>query len=222
MQRWRQIFQHHTSRRLASRKRACVAAILREREELEILFIRRSINVKDKWSGQIAFPGGRQELNETDQETVERETMEEIGLDISSSSDTVYLGHLMDYKAGKDLVVGAFVYFLNSNSDQLLLRLSPDEVSDAMWIKVSYLTNTRSHRTLPYRVAQYYPWLNPIEPCLALVNLDKVALPCIYLPKGESDVEGIATERERDAQDFVLWGITLNFTLTLLQLFQLK
>lgn len=71
----------------------------RERQTLELLFIRRSINERDTWSGQVAFPGGRRQKKsasaaiaeagavssvwETSLETAQRETMEEIGLDLT-------------------------------------------------------------------------------------------------------------------------------------------
>jgi 8-oxo-dGTP pyrophosphatase MutT (NUDIX family) len=89
---------------------AAVAAVFRWKEErerrtLELLFIRRSINERDTWSGQVAFPGGRRQKKtaspaaaiaeagaaggalsdqwETSLETATRETMEEIGLDLN-------------------------------------------------------------------------------------------------------------------------------------------
>ena len=64
--------------------RAAVAMIFREVEdEPEILLIRRADREGDPWSGHIAFPGGR--VDPTDistQATAERETLEEIGLDL--------------------------------------------------------------------------------------------------------------------------------------------
>jgi 8-oxo-dGTP pyrophosphatase MutT (NUDIX family) len=78
-------------------KKASVAAILRwkekEKQNLEILFIRRTINERDTWSGQIAFPGGKRNTNENTLETAQRETMEEIGLDLKHPYvfDHIYL-----------------------------------------------------------------------------------------------------------------------------------
>lgn len=83
-----------------------MAAVFRWREKeqqsLELLFVRRTVNEKDTWSGQVAFPGGRRQkktkmdLNALDdisgewtdweslKETAQRETMEEVGLDLTS------------------------------------------------------------------------------------------------------------------------------------------
>jgi len=50
----------------------------------EILYIRRSLSPTDRWSGDLALPGGKANLGENDKETCERETMEEVGLDLRS------------------------------------------------------------------------------------------------------------------------------------------
>jgi len=50
----------------------------------EILYIRRSLSPTDRWSGDLAFPGGKSNPGESDRETCERETMEEVGLDLKS------------------------------------------------------------------------------------------------------------------------------------------
>lgn len=71
--------------------------------------MRRSISERDTWSGQVAFPGGKRQKRviegndpndiraikasetnddvpwESPRETAQRETMEEIGLDLTSS-----------------------------------------------------------------------------------------------------------------------------------------
>ena len=72
----------------------CSKALL-EGSEAEILFIKRSVNPRDRWSGHVAFPGGRQEGDESLRHTSARETMEEVGLDVESR-DYVYLGSLDD------------------------------------------------------------------------------------------------------------------------------
>lgn len=62
----------------------------------EILFIERATRKTDRWSGHVALPGGKQELHEDDQETAARETLEEIGLDLSDPTHFRCVGQLDD------------------------------------------------------------------------------------------------------------------------------
>lgn len=86
---------------LANDKRASVAIILRLHnrpisdggtgsQELQILFIKRARRIGDRWSGDIAFPGGKHDFNldrNDDYRTAVRETKEEIGLDLDMAHD---------------------------------------------------------------------------------------------------------------------------------------
>ncbi len=59
------------------------------------LWIQRAENPRDPWSGHMGFPGGRQEEADKDSlETAQRETLEEIGLDLK---DSLYLGPLQQH-----------------------------------------------------------------------------------------------------------------------------
>jgi len=73
-------------------RRAAVALVLRHRHHcrttgnndaegassVEILLIRRAINERDPWSGDVALPGGKVEAGETDFEAAIRECKEEV------------------------------------------------------------------------------------------------------------------------------------------------
>ena len=49
----------------------------------EVLFIKRAARAGDRWTGQVAFPGGRRDTNDADDMAASvRETMEETGLDL--------------------------------------------------------------------------------------------------------------------------------------------
>jgi 8-oxo-dGTP pyrophosphatase MutT (NUDIX family) len=62
---------------------AAVSLVLRGRDSLELLLIKRARSERDPWSGHMALPGGRRdETDETLLHTAARETLEETGLDV--------------------------------------------------------------------------------------------------------------------------------------------
>ncbi|MYF74441.1 MAG: CoA pyrophosphatase, partial [Gemmatimonadetes bacterium] len=89
---------------------AAVAAVFHpRRDDLYLLFIERATHPTDPWSGHIAFPGGTAEPDDSDLKyTAERETREELGLDLSNAQ---YLGRLDDVTgATLPIQVACFVY----------------------------------------------------------------------------------------------------------------
>ncbi|GAA0397952.1 hypothetical protein GCM10009133_03680 [Cocleimonas flava] len=69
--------------------RVAVAAIINQ--DKEVLIAKRS---KDQHQGnKWEFPGGKVEANETSQEALHREIMEELGIDIQSSSEMTSITH---------------------------------------------------------------------------------------------------------------------------------
>lgn len=126
------------------RAHAAVALILEEPPAgLNILFIERTRNENDYWSGQIGLPGGRVEsCDRSIQETAERETREEIGLDLSTAR---YLGRLSDIApGGLQIVVSCFVYAVKQHP---VLHLAQDEIADGFWVSAGEFSN-------PARLAQ--------------------------------------------------------------------
>ena len=119
---------------------AAVAAILRETGSgLELLFIERARCPGDPWSGDLAFPGGRLEEGDADlRATAERETLEEIGLDLAAAES---IGRLSDLTtAHQQMVIAAFVYYLGGREPdgESALQLS-SEVADAFWFPLMAL-----------------------------------------------------------------------------------
>ena len=52
----------------------------------EVLFIRRASRHGDRWTGHVAFPGGKRDPEDvSDRAAAERETLEEVGLDLATT-----------------------------------------------------------------------------------------------------------------------------------------
>jgi len=128
-------------------RRAAVALIFRagERGSPELLFIKRAEYPGDPWSGQIAFPGGREEANDTSlAETAIRETREETGIDLIR--DGQIIGTLDDLRPRTvrlpAVLVRPYVVLLDHAAP---LALSA-EIALAFWIPFGSLTHTESWR----------------------------------------------------------------------------
>ncbi|KAF9291423.1 hypothetical protein BGZ68_004071 [Mortierella alpina] len=109
----------------------------------EVLFIERATRKTDRWSGHVALPGGkREEADEDDQETAARETLEEIGLDLSDLNQFRCLGALDDRELWTSfgrvflMVLSPFVYIQLSPSTPPL-KPQPDEVASVHWQPLS-------------------------------------------------------------------------------------
>lgn len=136
--------------RLASKDgtRAAVAMVLQQQgETLQLLFIERSQRDDDPWSGHVAFPGGRVDrLDGSARLAAERETREEVGLDLECAE---YLGRLDDVTgATLPVLVSCFVYHVPSAG-----RLHPnDEVKEAFWVRLSELADAGRHHKRRFRI----------------------------------------------------------------------
>ena len=128
-------------------RKAAVALIFRAAQDgsTELLFIKRAEYPGDPWSGQIAFPGGREESGDsTLLETATRETREETGIDIAREG--MIIGCLDDLRPRTvrlpAVVVRPFVAVLERSEP---LELSP-EVALAFWIPFDSLAHKEAWR----------------------------------------------------------------------------
>jgi 8-oxo-dGTP pyrophosphatase MutT (NUDIX family) len=113
---------------------------------MEILFIERAPRTGDPWSGDLGFPGGKVEEGDGSlRRTTERETREEIGLDLRGAR---FLGRLSDIAGAHIPVrVSCFVYGLKGTEP-----LSPgDEVRDFFWVPLAELADPARHVTATVR-----------------------------------------------------------------------
>ena len=127
-----------------NKTQAAVAAILHPtKNNLNLLFIERAAHPKDPWSGHIGFPGGTIEPDDADlQHTAERETIEELGLDLA---DADHLGRLDDVTgATLPVQVACFVYAIRHP-----VELTPnDEVREVFWTSFTHLADPSHQQTL--------------------------------------------------------------------------
>ncbi len=125
------------------RTRAAVAMIMRELPgDLEILFIERATHALDPWSGHLAFPGGKVEAGEQARQAAERETREEIGLDLETER---YLGRMSDIVgANLPVRVSCFAYGIVTQAVEPVVNA---EVRDVFWVRLSDICNSERHQT---------------------------------------------------------------------------
>ena len=149
---------------------AAVSVLLRDGDDgLETLFIHRAVRVGDRWSGQIAFPGGRREPTDPDLLTTAiRETLEEIGVDLSRAERLGVLDDLYPRTPVlPPVVVRPFVFALTAQPT----IIESSEVQSAFWVSFHSLQapGTRTamsvdrpgipHQVLPaYAVGKHTIW----------------------------------------------------------------
>ncbi|HOP39917.1 MAG TPA: CoA pyrophosphatase [Geobacteraceae bacterium] len=121
---------------------AAVALIVREAPSgLQVLFIKRAENEHDPWSGNIGFPGGKVENGDGDpRSTAERETWEEVGVDLEKAR---FLGRLSDIAGVRIPVhISCFVYLVEHIEQ---FRLMSEEVEEAFWVSLADLKDPSRH-----------------------------------------------------------------------------
>jgi 8-oxo-dGTP pyrophosphatase MutT (NUDIX family) len=207
-------------------RRAAIAACFRidpSTGAAMLLFIRRAINPRDPWSGNVAFPGGKQEPDDGDDDegTAMRETTEEVGLDLHSWRR---LGRLTEDRTirprGKKTMVISLFGFILENGEDPPLRPEAGEVADAWWVPVNVLgPEMVEWRSMP--IQQLWPALRQRPALLRLcracgssrVRYASIPLPPPPTPEASSAVtapEG--GEGDYPLEDrYLLWGLTLGF-----------
>lgn len=137
-------------------KHAAVSLILCRSEKSQLLMIQRAERTDDPWSGQMAFPGGREEdADENLLATAQRETFEEIGVDLSRHTEC--LGGLPPIQArqGGQLLsfsIAPFVFLLKDFSGFTEdVKLDPLEVANLHWISLQHLSDQSNRVDFLYR-----------------------------------------------------------------------
>lgn len=120
-------------------REAAVALLVRPRDELELLLIKRAVHERDPWSGHVALPGGRRDPDDVDLlHTAMRETAEEVGIDVHRHED--FIGALDEVAPRTPrlppLVIAPFVFGVLPTAQAVA---QPTEVAVAIWIPISAL-----------------------------------------------------------------------------------
>ena len=130
-------------------KQSSVLCLLKpDINDFHILLIRRSAD-QGAHSGQIAFPGGKLELNELPVDAAKRECFEEVGIDEIGYNLIGQLSPL--YIPVSKFVVFPFFGVLTDSS---LFTLSMQEVADVLWLPYSTLRQ-ENIRTQQFNKTQF-------------------------------------------------------------------
>ncbi|MEM7051408.1 MAG: CoA pyrophosphatase [Acidobacteriota bacterium] len=137
---------------------AAVAVVLRWRDEAELLLIERAQRSNDPWSGHIALPGGRRQVEDVDlRATAERETLEEVALDLSAGER--WLGALDEVRPNTrrlpPLVIAPYVALAPAEAT---LRPDPREVASIHWVALAELRrgSAQSEVRIPFGDSDLY------------------------------------------------------------------
>jgi 8-oxo-dGTP pyrophosphatase MutT (NUDIX family) len=204
---------------------------------LQILFMRRAVSKRDRWSGNVSFPGGKVEKDETDKEAAIRECFEEVGLNIDNP-DFLSLGELDNREirsltdGRKPLMIMCSFVFLQLGPETPELKLSEKEVQSTHWMDLKTLLevarDTSSHESwkcLEYDIAslvmpkvqkQLSNWKSSNSVKSTLASFTQRAFHAFF---GKVSFGGIEIDRLDDWESVpdpsnpstnpILWGLTL-------------
>ena len=127
------------------RIQAAVSVVVRGREDLDFLLIKRARSQRDPWSGHMALPGGRRDDSDGDlRHTARRETLEETGVDLERVGAA--LGRLDDVApSSPQLTISSFVFGVPADTEAWV---ASEEIEKIFWIPLDDLKNPDNHGTV--------------------------------------------------------------------------
>ena len=129
-------------RRFTNREdaRASVLVPIVMRDRPTVLLTERTTHLSTH-SGQVAFPGGKQDETDTDEDhTALREAQEEIGL---APAMVEVIGRMPTYTTGTRFIITPVIGLVHPEHE---LKLNAFEVADAFEVPLDFLMNPAHHR----------------------------------------------------------------------------
>ncbi|CAG8444928.1 2609_t:CDS:2 [Cetraspora pellucida] len=169
--------------------------------EPEILYIKRALREGDRWSGQMAFPGGKQDPKDADDlDTAEREAFEEVGLDLGDRKLFLCVGALDDCKVtttfGKQLLMILCPYvFLQLIQETPPIEISGSEVESTHWVPLSIFFDpqiTQKWNPASIDLSSRIAPKSWILQCVLKTFIGRMHFHCIDLPQIDSTAPSIS------------------------------
>lgn len=132
---------------------AATALILHDHAEHgpEILFIERTVRDGDRWSGQMALPGGKRDDDDPDlAATARREAHEEVGVVLPTPVAR------LDDVSGRGPLEGVVAPFVFTVPERPALVPAPLEVATAVWIPLRHVLDAAN--AVRYRYGSLGPF----------------------------------------------------------------
>ncbi len=165
---------------------AVLVSMVRKEGDLCFLLEVRSKNIKQP--GEICFPGGHREPDETPVQTALRETSEELGIQASSIR---ILGEMENEVMSTGRRVQAVLGLIDSRAMESIV-LSECEVAEIFFVPVRWL---REHPPVHYELAEYLD-----------EELPEILLQYLYWYKGDFRRSGSTWYWEYEGHG--IWGLT--------------
>ena len=113
----------------------------------DLVLIRRTINLNDKHSGEMSFPGGKRDPQDTSlRETALRECEEELGV---PRENIHVLGSFNDHITPQKFIITPIVAFIDREQE---LNKCEEEVQEILKIPISFFTNKKNYRERTYKL----------------------------------------------------------------------
>ncbi len=134
----------------------------RVNEDFAVLFVKRVINPKDPWSGQMGLPGGKRDLKDTTLKgTIMREVKEEVGIDLTENCQFLAVLPTLISPPRPEMKILPFVILLQHEPT---VTLNEKELEDFVWITLKELSRNRGTVTFwfgefpSYNVGHHVIW----------------------------------------------------------------